>query len=84
MDASLIRIVTAATIVIGAISYPAITTIQVSIIRTATPIAPQSVKLEFGGFRQIEDLSARLVAETNRWCLDMNYNYRHNPDFDST
>lgn len=51
---------------------------------TATPIAPQSVKLEFGGFRQIEDLSARLVAETNRWCLDMNYNYRHNPDFDAT
>jgi len=50
----------------------------------AAPIAPQSVKLEFGGFRQIEDLSGRLEIEANRWCLDMHYNYRHNPDFAAT
>jgi len=47
-------------------------------------IAPQSVKLEFGGFRQTNDLSGRLVFEANRWCLDMHYNYRHNPDFEVT
>jgi hypothetical protein len=50
----------------------------------AEPIAPQSVKLEFGGFRQIEDLSGRLEIEANRWCLDMHHNYRHNPDFAAT
>lgn len=50
----------------------------------ADPIAPQSVQLEFGGFRQIEDLSGRLVIEANLWCLDMHYNYSHNPDFATT
>ncbi|MBA4017569.1 MAG: hypothetical protein C0483_10390 [Pirellula sp.] len=48
------------------------------------PIAPQSVKLEFGGFQQFEDLSARLAVEANRWCLDLHYNYGHNIDFDAT
>ena len=45
------------------------------------PIAPQSVKLEFGGFQQTEDLASRLEIEANRWCLDLHYNYSHNPDF---
>ena len=50
----------------------------------AEPIAPRSVKLEFGGFQRTEDLSARLETEANRWCLDMHYNYGHNPDFAAT
>jgi len=45
------------------------------------PIAPQSVKLEFGGFQRVDDLSGRLATETNRWCLDMHYNYQHNLEF---
>lgn len=47
-------------------------------------IAPQSVKLEFGGFQRVDDLSGRLEIEANRWCLDMHYNYRHNPAFAAT
>lgn len=50
----------------------------------ADPIAPQSVRLEFGGFQQIEDLSNRLVIEVNRWCLDLHYNYPQNLDFSAT
>lgn len=52
--------------------------------REAEPIVPRSVKLEFGSFQQVEDLSGRLETEVNRWCLDMSYNYRHNPDFSTT
>ena len=48
------------------------------------PLAPQSVKLVFGGFQQTEDLSSRLEIEANRWCVDMHYNYAHNPDFAAT
>lgn len=47
----------------------------------AAPIAPQSAKLVFGGFQRTEDLAGRLEIEANRWCLDMHYNYQHNPDF---
>jgi hypothetical protein len=52
--------------------------------QSVAPIAPRSVKLEFGGFQRTEDLSGRLEIEVNRWCLDMHYNYRHNPDFVAT
>ena len=49
-----------------------------------SPIAPQSVKLEFGGFKQTSDLIDRLEFATNRLCLDMHYNYRHNAGFTET
>lgn len=45
------------------------------------PIAPQSVPLTFGGFGRVADLSGRLALEANRWCLEMHYNYSHNPNF---
>jgi hypothetical protein len=50
----------------------------------AGPIGPQSVKLEFGGFKQTSDLIDRLEFATNRLCLDMHYNYRHNAGFAQT
>lgn len=39
------------------------------------------VQLQYGGYARFEDLSGRLEAEVNRLCLDMFYNYQHNPGF---
>lgn len=48
----------------------------------ATAIATQRpIEVAFGGFSRYEDLAGRLVAEANAMCLDMNYNYRHNRNF---
>ncbi len=46
-----------------------------------TPVVQQPVQLQFGGFARIEDLAGRLETEANRLCLDMFYNYQHNPRF---
>ena len=48
------------------------------------PITPQSVKLQYGGFKQTSDLAERLKFEANRFCLDMHYNYPHNRGFAQT
>ncbi len=48
------------------------------------PTAPQSVKLQYGGFKQTYDLAQRLEFEANRLCLDMHYNYPHNRGFAQT
>lgn len=48
------------------------------------PSAEQYLKLELHGLQHTEDLAARLELETNRWCLDMHYNYKHNPGFAAT
>jgi|GEM_PF-1446599 len=47
-------------------------------------IAPESVKLQYGGFKQTYDLAQRLEFEANRLCLDMHYNYPHNRGFAQT
>jgi hypothetical protein len=47
-------------------------------------VVQQPVQLQFGGYARYEDLSGRLETEVNRLCLDMFYNYRHNPGFDQT
>lgn len=44
----------------------------------------QPVQLQFGGFARCEDLAGRLEIEVNRLCLDMFYNYQHNPGFNET
>jgi hypothetical protein len=44
----------------------------------------QPVQLQFGGFARCEDLAGRLETEANRLCLDMFYNYQHNPGFAET
>ena len=46
--------------------------------------AAQPVEIEFGGFAHIDDLSGRLQQLANQLCLDLHYNYRHNPDFADT
>ena len=46
--------------------------------------AAQPVQMEFGGFARCEDLAGRLETEANRLCLDMFYNYQHNPGFQET
>ncbi|MFN5973872.1 MAG: hypothetical protein ACK48U_05455, partial [Planctomyces sp.] len=38
----------------------------------------------FGGSALFEDLSGRLETDVNRLCLDMFYNYQHNPGFAET
>lgn len=48
------------------------------------PMPPQSVKLQYGGFKQTVDLAERLEFEANRLCLDMHYNYSHNRGFAQT
>ena len=44
-------------------------------------IVQEPVELQFGGYARFEDLSGRLETEVNRLCLDMFYNYQHNPGF---
>lgn len=40
--------------------------------------------VEFGGFAHVEELSTRLARSANQFCLDLYYNYRHNPGFKET
>jgi hypothetical protein len=47
-------------------------------------VVQQPVQMQYGGYVRYEDLSGRLETEVNRLCLDMFYNYRHNPGFDQT
>jgi hypothetical protein len=44
----------------------------------------QPVQIEFGGFTHIDDLAARLDRLANELCLDLHYNYSHNPGFEET
>jgi hypothetical protein len=44
-------------------------------------VVQKPVQLQFGGYARFEDLSGRLETEINRLCLDMHYNYQHNPGF---
>jgi hypothetical protein len=50
--------------------------------RPATPIQPRAI--EFGGFSHVDDLSGRLETLSNEFCLDLHYNYQHNPGFAET
>lgn len=38
----------------------------------------------FGGFSHIDDLAQDLEADANRLCLELYYNYQHNPGFRET
>lgn len=44
----------------------------------------QPVAIEFGGFSHVDDLASRLEMLTNEFCLDLHYNYSHNPGFAGT
>jgi hypothetical protein len=45
------------------------------------PVAVKPRELAFGGFEHQHELAERLERLTNEFCLDLYYNYRHNPDF---
>ena len=43
---------------------------------------PQLIR--YGSFSHVDDLAARLELLTQELCLDLHYNYRHNPGFRET
>lgn len=48
------------------------------------PPVQQPQQLQFGGFSYCNDLTGRLEAQLNLLCLELHYNYQHNPDFAHT
>ncbi len=49
------------------------------------PVAPPSpAGIEYGGFSHVDELAARLEVLMNELCLDLYYNYSHNPGFRET
>lgn len=44
----------------------------------------QPQQIPFGGFAQADDLAGRLETLANDFCLDLHYNYSHNPGFRET
>jgi hypothetical protein len=41
-------------------------------------------QIEYGGFSHIDDLAIQLENEANALCLEMHYNYQHNPGYRQT
>lgn len=41
-------------------------------------------QMQFGGFSHVDDLASRLETLTNELCLDLHFNYSHNPGFRET
>lgn len=50
----------------------------------ATYAVSSPVRIEFGGFKQSQDLVGRLGLLANELCLDLHYNYSHNPGYAET
>jgi hypothetical protein len=49
-----------------------------------TYVAAKPVQIEFGGYAHVDDLAGRFERLMNQLCLDLHYNYRHNPGFPET
>jgi hypothetical protein len=49
-----------------------------------TYVVSKPAAIEFGGYEHVEDLTGRLSLLANDLCLDMHYNYQHNPGFAET
>jgi hypothetical protein len=49
-------------------------------------VAPQraTTSYTFGARRHVDDLAARMARQANEICLEMHYNYRHNPGYRET
>lgn len=47
-------------------------------------LAPSPENIAFGGFSHVDELAARLEVLMNELCLDLYYNYSHNPGFRET
>ena len=52
--------------------------------RSVPTSRPNPSQIEFGGYAHVDDLSGRLERLANQLCLDLHYNYRHNPGFADT
>ena len=67
------------------LSYP---TPQISYFSPHHPqtveVPPSPTGLSFGGFSHVDELAARLEVLMNEVCLELYYNYSHNPDFHET
>jgi hypothetical protein len=55
-------------------------TAQLGTLRTP----PTPLEISFGGYGHVDDLAARLESLMNELCLDLYYNYSHNPGFHET
>ena len=49
-----------------------------------TTLRPTVTQVTFGGFSHVDDLAGRLEALANEFCLDLHYNYSHNPGYRET
>ncbi len=47
-------------------------------------LPPQLQNISFGAFSHVDELANRLELLSNELCLDLYYNYSHNPGFDET
>lgn len=47
-------------------------------------VEPQPIVARFGGYSHVDDLSSRLETLANSFCLDLHFNYQHNPGFAET
>ena len=44
----------------------------------------QPILVQFGSFAHVDDLASRFEFLMNEFCLDLHYNYQHNPHFKET
>ncbi len=58
--------------------YPQVQTVGIN----APP--PQPEPLRYGSFSHVDDIAERIIAIANEFCLDLHYNYAHNPGFRET
>jgi hypothetical protein len=54
------------------------------VVESGPYVAAKPVQIEAGGYAYVDDLSGRLERLANQLCLDLHYNYRHNPGFKET
>ncbi|WP_425400989.1 hypothetical protein [Aeoliella sp.] len=47
-------------------------------------VEPQPVVIAFGGYSHVDELTLELETQMNNLCLDLHYNYQHNPGFHET
>lgn len=52
--------------------------------KTASHQVHRPVAVQFGSFSHVDDLASRLEELSNEFCLDLHYNYSHNPGFRET
>lgn len=50
-------------------------------VQNVLPASQPLVALQFGGFQHHQQLAERLEGLANQFCLDLHYNYQHNPKY---